>query len=491
MAGIGFRLQKLLVEEMYLSIFQGFFYSLIITSGPWLIMVVSLEVLSLFSTFLIPIADRQFFKILLVHVYVLTILESGFYQLYFTRIFADKLYMKERESLPDVIGTHLALSLMTLAALVLPFLALIDAAFVVKALSFSLFMAMGMMWVLLNYVSASDEFLAFMRHFLIGSAVSLGLGSGLGYTWDFAGMLLGFTAGQIYIALALLSKTIEVFGVPRRFDWSLLARFRQYRMLFASGFFLYAGMWVDKLIFWYSPYGRRLQTILYYHPRYNDVFYIAFLFATPVMAIFFLSMETVFYRAYYAYNTAVMSKGAAGGLQRLREFREKIKASIWHSLQQIIRIQALIIVIGILFSRRILAFLNMPPDLDALLNIVLIGVLFHMLTLITCVILLYFDLRRETMRIYAAFFLVNGLLTWLLLQLGEQYAGLGYAAAAMLVFAGAIWQLRYYLNNITYLTFTRQEMPHDYAVERELRCPDTGLYGRYYLKDGTTLIHTG
>ena len=491
MAGIGFRLQKLLVEEMYLSIFQGFFYSLIITSGPWLIMVVSLEALSLFSTFLVNVVDRQLFKILLVHIYVVTILVTGLFQLYFTRIFADKMYNKERHSLPEVIFTHLLLSLATLAMLILPFLISIELAFPVKVLSFSLFLAMDVMWVLLNYVSASDEFLKFLKHFLIGSVISLGLGSGLAHVCDFPGLLLGFTIGQIYIAMALFIKTAQVFGFPQHLDWSLISRFKQYRILFASGFFLYAGMWVDKLIFWYSPVGEHLNSLLYYHPRYNDVFYIAFLFATPIMAIFFLSMETSFYKTYYAYNQAVLSKGYQGSLQELKQYREKIKMSIWNSLQHIIRIQAFIIVIGILFSRQILAALDMPPDFDLLLNIVLVGVFFHMLTLITCVILLYFDLRKETMRIYAAFFLVNSLLTWLFLRFGELYSGLGYTIAAMLVFGGAIWQLRYYLNNITYLTFTRHEMLREHAIEQELFLPDTGCYGRYYLKNGKTLIETG
>lgn len=490
MAGIGFRLQKLLTEEMYLSVAQSFFYALVLTSGPWLIMVISLELLSLFSTFLVSMAYRQLFKILLVHIYFLTIVVTGTFQLFFTRIFADKLYNKERDALPDVIMTHLLLSLGVLTALFLPFVIVIDLPIPVKLLAFSLFWAMDVLWVLLTYVSASDDFLQFMKHFLFGSLLSFGLGSSLGYFFDFLGLLAGFVIGQAYTALVLFVKIVQVFGFPKHLDVALIRTFWSYRALLASGFFLYAGMWVDKLIFWYSPSGRRFYSLLYYHPAYNDIFYIAFLFTTPIMAIFFLTMETSFYKAYYGYNQTVMKKGQAGALDALQACQTNIRQSIRRSLSQIIRIQGLILLVGILFSRRILALLNMPAELDRLLNIILPGVFFHMLILILCVLLLYFDLKEETLSIYGAFFLLNTGLTLVFLKAGEAYSGLGYTIAAILVCGYAWRRLRYHVNDLNFLMFTRRELREDRQIATELFIPATGGYGRYYLKNGEKLIDT-
>jgi polysaccharide biosynthesis protein PelG len=491
MAGIGFKLQRLLVEEVYLSQFKVFSYALIITSGPWLVMIVSLYTLWLLSTFLTeaPLISEQgwrLFYILLVYIYFLTAVITGVFQLFFTRLFADRVYFKERSELPNVITTNLLLTFAVLTLCAVPFVWLLPAGFLVKVLAFSLFLITNTIWVFFNYISSSDDFLGFIQHFVIGSALSFALGTGLGFWFhDFWGMLLGFTLGQLYIALSLFIKSCEIFGLPGKLYFAEIRAHRRYNILLLSGFFLYAGIWVDKVIFWYSPSGRALHgSILHYHPAYNDMFYLAFLFSTPMIAVFFIMMETSFYRKYYAYNKAVLHKGTLTTLQR---YRIGIIESIRRSLINIVRVQGLIIVLGILFSRKILVLLQQSPHLDLLFSIMLPGVFCHMLILKICVLLLYFDIKEETVQIYAAFFVLNEGLTLLTLFLGEAYRGLGYTLAGLIVLMYALRQLRFCLQHLNYLTFTRQAMP-GYIRTKDIYVSETGRYGRYYLKDGKQLI---
>ncbi len=489
MAGIGFRLQKLLVEEIYLSVFQGFFCALVITSGPWLIMVISLAVLSLFTAFILSPENRLLFNILLVHISVITIITTGSLQLFFTRVFSDKMYTKERDELPNVIMTNLTMTMAILLILVLPFFLITttfppNVTFPVKLLTFCLVFTLNIIWVLMNYISASDEFLGFVKHYIIGSVLSVGLGGMLGYFFDFSGFFFGFFIGQAYIACVLFYQIIKVFGFPSRLHFTLIFKTPEYRILLFSGFFLYMGMWIDKFIYWYGPSGRSLTSVLYYNPGYNDIFFVAFLFTTPIMAIFFISMETSFYKSYYAYHEKHL---ATATLAKLKECCEDVRKTVKSSLLNIVQIQGMIIVLGIIFSKNILEVLGISVELFGLFNIVLIGVFFHMLTLIVCILLFYFDLRRETMTIYLSFFCLNGILTLIFMHAGEMYSGLGYLISSIIVFAYSLWKLRISLDKLNFLTLTRQKVQEHEDGEKTL-IPNTGCYGRYYIQDGKKVL---
>ncbi len=483
MAGIGFKLQRLLVEEMYLSLFKGFFFSLIITSGPWLIMVISLAVLSILSGFFLVDEHQLLFNILLIHIFSSTIIITGTFQLFFTRIFADKMYTKEREELSVIILTNLAATLCFTCLLSIPFLYLVTIDFSLKLLVFGLTLAMNFIWVLMNYISASEDFLGFIKHYLIGSAAGILLGATIGYASNFSGFFAGFFLGQIYVAITLIFQSIKIFGLPDRLDVALFRKNKHYSLLIFSGFFLYAGMWVDKFIYWYGPDGSKTASFLYYNSGYNDIFYICYLFTTPIMALFFITMETTFYKKYYAYNKAVTGKAT---LDQLRRMRDEITDCIKTQLNNIVRIQSLIIILGVLFSEKILALFKIDAELTLLFTYALIGVFFHMLFLIICVILLYFDLRKETMKIYANFLVLNFLLTIFFYTLPSYCTGLGYTIGAFLVFMHSIIQLKRSLTDMNYLSFTRHAMAEEKM--EEIFLPESGGYGRYYIKNGEKII---
>jgi uncharacterized membrane protein len=489
MAGIGFKLQKLLVEEIYLSTFKGFIYALVITSGPWLIMVFTLAILTIFCSFIMNPEDQLLFNLLLVHISVLTNIITGIFQLFFTRIFSDKLYEKKRMELPNVIMTNLIMTLAILCILVFP-LFLIDSTFPentpfqVKMLSFCLVFTLNIIWVLMNYISASDDLLAFVKQYLIGSTVSVALGGVLGYLYGVTGFYSGFYVGQAYIATVLFYQIIKVYGFPKKIYFSIIYEYPQYRVLLLSGFFLYVGMWIDKFIYWYGSSGQRISKVFYYHADYNSVFFVAFLLMTPIMAIFFIIMETSFYKSYYVYHEKYLYTES---LERLKIGCDEIKNTVKKSLLYIIQIEGMIVVLGVLFSKNILTLTNIPVYQYPLFSVILIGVFFHMLALIICIVLYYFDLKYETLKIYSTFFGLNGILTWIFMQTGGGTSGLGYMVSAIIVFVFALWKLRVSMEDLNYLSFTRQKIQEQANLD-DTYIPTTGCYGRYYIRNGERIL---
>ncbi|MBN2351322.1 MAG: exopolysaccharide Pel transporter PelG [Spirochaetales bacterium] len=489
MAGIAFKLQRIVSNESYTSVIRGFIYAIILTSGPWLIIVTSLGTLSVYSTFIINLPSRQLFKILLVNVYFLTIMVTGTLQLFFTRIFADKMFEKQREALPNVIMCNLIAALFAVSIVSIPLLIVIDIPFDVKVLTYTFFIAITVAWVLINYVSASDSFLKFIKHYLIGAGSSLLLGYVLGYFFSFLGLYVGFILGQVYIAAILFIKTIRVFGFPAKLNVKDITSKLYYSDLLASGFLLYAGMWVDKVIMWYGPSGIQFNSILFYNPHYDDVFYLAFLLSTPIIAIFFIVIETDFYKAYYGFFSRMMRKGYWGNLEKIKIAGVKLIKCVDSSLRMLILVQTIVTLGAILLSRNILKLFNMSESVDTLLAVVIIGRFFQMMMLIVCVLLLYFDLRKESIKVYGFFFVINLVLTLVFLQAGEQFNGLGMTIASVVCFIYATRLLRFYLRNAIFYTFTKRELPYATRMERRIYLHKTGSFGRYYVKDEKPLIN--
>jgi uncharacterized membrane protein len=489
MAGIGFKLQKILVDEIYLSAFKGFFFALVITSGPWLIMVLSLAILSIYSSFILEAEDKLLFNILLVHISVLTIIVTGTFQLFFTRIFSDKMYTKEREELSNIIATNLILTTVILVLLVSPFLIIEktfpeNIAYPVRMLSFYLVITFNIIWVLMNYISASDEFLGFVKHYIIGSSISVGLSGVLGYSSGLNGFIFGFYVGQGYIATILLYQNIKVFGIPNKLILSVIKKYPQYHILIVSGFFMYFGMWIDKFIYWYGSSGHQLTPILHYHADYNSIFFVAFLFMTPIMAIFFITMETSFYKIYYLYHEKYVYTET---LERLKECCNEIRSTVINSLKYIVQVQGIVVVLSILFSQNILIFFKMPVDQQLLFSVILIGVFFHMLTLIICILLYYLDLKKETMLIYLTFLGLNGVLTMIFTKISNDITGWGYVITSIVTFVLSSYKLKISLESLNYIVFTKQKVPEQEEI-KDIFIPATECYGRYYIKNGRRVL---
>ncbi len=147
----------------------------------------------------------------------------------------------------------------------------------------------------------------------------------------------------------------------------------------------------------------------------------------------------------------------------------------------------MIILLGILCSKEILIFFKLPESLQPFFSIVLVGVFFHMLTLIICILLFYFDLKYETMTIYLAFFVLNGISTFIFMRCGEQYTGLGYLISSFIVFGYSLWRLLYNLNFLNFLSLTRHKMDELKDTD-DIYIPGTSCYGRYYVKNGESLL---
>ena len=89
MAGIGFELRRLKRNDTFLGTLQAYTASGIITSGPWIISIISIAVLSVLLQHLTETSHRLLILSSVTHVYAFMLILTGAPSLILTRFAAD------------------------------------------------------------------------------------------------------------------------------------------------------------------------------------------------------------------------------------------------------------------------------------------------------------------------------------------------------------------------------------------------------------------
>lgn len=429
MAGIGFRLRRILRADTYLSQLQAYGYAAMVSSGPWLFTVLVVGLLSAITPRFLPRAERALLQGIIIHVYALTLVTTGSYLMIASRHLADRLWLKDvRSLLPAfltlLLGTgvgHAAFGV----ALVWP-LGLSPA---VAVGAVSLTVVVATLWLEITFLSAAKDYERIALAFGVGAAVSVGLGVLGGAWYGLPGCLYGFTAGQVLTATLLLVRILHEFEVKAALDLEVLGAFFRYGDLGLTGLFYFAGIWVDKVAFWWSPLGTEIRPGLRTCPDYDGTMFLAYLTVIPALSLFMIRVETSFYEAYRGFFEAILQRASE---EELRWHREDIRDRLRLSVGRILQLQGTVSVLAILVAPSVLPLLGFSPIHVPIFRVGVLAAFLQVLLLLLLTGLLYVERRRAALLVSALFFVSNGAFTLRALQAGLAWAGYGYAAACLL-----------------------------------------------------------
>ena len=102
MAGIGFRLKHFFKEGSLVSNFQGAIYSIIISSGPWLISVITIATVSIFAQKEIGVNNLFILKSIICYSFSVSLIIFGAIEMPLTRYIADQLYRNDNTTFRSV-----------------------------------------------------------------------------------------------------------------------------------------------------------------------------------------------------------------------------------------------------------------------------------------------------------------------------------------------------------------------------------------------------
>lgn len=425
MAGIGFTLRKYFKGNDLVAYIQGGFYSVLL------------------------------FKAIISYCYAFSLIFFGLIEMPITRYLADKMFLKDFGPVKPIFAVCMSLNAVFTVFFCGTALFFTSLPFYTCLSICALFFAILTIWCAMIFLSAAKNYTRIVLSFVIGSAVS-GLASYyLGDMYGLFGYLTGFATGQIVLAVFLSLFVFLEYNYADYFTLGMIGYFRRHAILALTGFLYYAGIWVDKFVFWLSNEGEHIQDFFYTNLYYDTALFLAYLTIVPAMAIFMVLIETTFYKKLSAYFIAIESKENYPMIERKID---DIFASLKHTVSTMLKVQAFITIFVWYFSDEILALVNFPAKISIIFKYGIIGAFFQSLFLILNIILLYFEAAKIVLFNYLLFFVTSMVFADFTSTMDIRYWGLGYVVSSFLVVLVSFRGINLRMQNINYNVFMSQPL---------------------------------
>ncbi len=453
MAGIGFRLQKLLKEDSYTGLLKGYLFSAIISSGPMLTSIICIALLGVVSLTILSSEDYLLFRSTIVYVFAFSLIFTGMFQMIVTRYLADRLFVKEPSSLVPCYVGLLIITVITQSILGGLFFYHVVPQWKYVMVATSLYVTISCLWNTMIFISATKNYMIIVWGFLIGSLVSFFAGYYMGKQFGMIGYLLGFEIGQFTIFQFLLASLLREFDFFKPMDFNFLRYFKKYPELCALGCAINLGVWVDKFLFWFSPYGTQVKGFFHNCPVYDTAFFLAYLSIVPSLSIFLVQVETSFYHKYRDFYALIMHKAS---LERIEQAKESIIADLKESMMALLKVQGFISILLLIGALKVVSIAKLQWAQLFIFKIGLVSAFLLIFFQVLLIIMLYFEFRKEALWLTLLFIVVNIVATAISIHLGFQSFGYGFFAACFVCLFVGYLVFNRKLNNLEFFTFVSQ-----------------------------------
>ncbi len=467
MAGIGFELRRLMAEDTFIGDIRAYLYAGIISAGPWIISIFCLAFLWTFSYPDLAIGPQKLFRTMVVYTFSFSLITTGWIQLVVTRFLADRLYLKQKNILlPDYVGLMLV-TILAQGGMAILFYWFSDLALNLKISGVMMYIAISCVWQTMIFLSASRDYLAIVWSFFIGALASFFGALVLGKYYGLEGHVFGFTAGQVILAFLLMFRVFYEFDSPITCRFDFFRQIDKYFDLLLIGIFYFTAIWIDKIIYWFSPAGDHIGALFYSHYPYDSCMFIAFVTIIPALAHFLVDLETNFYESYKGFYGAILNKGS---YQMILAKKKEMVQVLYDSASRMLVLQTVVTTLYVFGAPHFISFMSLKPEHLWTVRAAGLGAYFHAFLLVTIIIILYFNRRREALAVSIFFFFSNVGATFAVIHWKPEWMGLGYAVSTFLSMCFALLVLAANVRDIEFLTFTEQPVAKP-ALPKETTAP--------------------
>jgi uncharacterized membrane protein len=391
MAGIGWKLQRMIDRGSLAGTIGAYLTGVAVTSAPWLLTTAVLTSLRLSSRHAGD--DFALIERFLTIVYAVTVVLSAPMHVVVSRYTADRLYDHHVEKIGAPLRRATAVTVAGFALVGLGIVTLLHLPLRLAVVGAPLTAIIGTQWLMLSVGGGMTSPIVVLRAFVIGAPLSL-LGalalSNVPQLED-VGYLYGFTAGQLTTLVVLIHGVAR--AIPGRADETarLWPAFTEYRLLALSALAYYVSIWADKLIVYLVMGGDAAAF-------YAAIAAVAWFSVIPAFAWIYVQIETAFYRRFRTFY-ADLETGAP--LRQLREGAEAISEEARRILRGAALVQAAASGVAIIAAPAIVRAVGLSPDATPLFRLAAVGAALQVITLLEVLLLYYFDLRRDALLVSA------------------------------------------------------------------------------------------
>ena len=455
MAGIGFQLRRLARQDTISSMLAAAGHAAVIAAGPWLFTIFALATITFAADQISGLAVLANFRAIIIYAFATSLVMAAPITIVATRLVGDALWLKRPQDVRGLLLASYAAALPLLLVGVLLEIVLLrlqaDAAIALAGSA----MLVSLIWVALAFCGAVRDYRGVTLSFAIGLAIALFATVGVALAgFEAVGMAWAFTSGLTVTFFGLTARVFATFphapgGLGANFA-RLATGSRRYHRLMLGSLLGNAGVWADKVVFWLSSEGSRLESGFLHAPAYDSTMFLASLVIVPALSSFVLSLETGFFDRYQQYFATIANHGTLAQIEsarvRLQRYTLEHVALITVSL-------AGIAAIVILTAPIIIDGLGLQFRQIAILRYGALGAVFHFVFIAATSILLFFDRRRRYLVLQTIYLGLNAGLAILSLALGEETYGMGYFGACLISAAIAYRMAESTFDRLNFLTF--------------------------------------
>jgi len=453
MAGIGFRLKKLLEEDTYTGLIKGHLYSAVISSGPMLTSIICIGLLGVMSLPRLRTEEYLVFRTTIVYVFALSIIFTGIFQMITTRYIADRLFMKEPKGLVPCFVALMLITMISQALIGSVFFRYVADDWKYVFVATSLYVVVSCLWNTMIFISAVKNYTIIFIGFLLGAVTSLIAGQSMGIAIGMIGYLLGFTIGQLVILVFLIACFVNEFDYVKPISFNFLYYFKKYPELCVSGLVINLAVWIDKFMFWFSPYGTTVKGVFSTFPLFDGAFFIAYLTIIPALSLFLMHVETSFYQKYREYYRVIMGKSS---LKTIETTKENIVLDLKESVMVLLKVQGTITAIFIIGAVKIIQIAKLQWIQLVIFKIGTLSAFLLIFFQLLLIILYYFEFRKEACFLTVMFLITNVVASYISIRLGFRFFGYGFFASCFVCLFTGYFVLNNKLKNLECITFMSQ-----------------------------------
>lgn len=417
MAGIGWRLERILDRDTLGGSLGAMITGIAVTSGPWLL-TTALLVLMRLSAVAAGVEGVTSTERIVTIVYASVIVLSAPIDIVLTRFSADCVYEKRRDRIAAPLCRVLALGIATYAVVGAIAMYVIGASIHLAIPGVVLAVIVGSQWLLVSAAGGLSSPGVILKAFAVGPPVSVGVWAlMLPMSPGPAAYLYGFSIGQVVTLGLLLWGTLRALPDEEDESASMVSAARKYWMMAAAAFCFNAGLWADKLVV-VLQHGGGVGS------QYAALAAVAWLSVIPACAYLFVNVETSFHTRFHAFYQS-MHDGAS--LHQLEILAARLRAEVKQTLLGTAAVQATVTLLCLAAAPMIVRALGLGGTPPTTIYWLLVGVALQVVAVSSTLLLYYFDFRREALISALCQLATNTALTLVF----DDVLGAGYAGACV------------------------------------------------------------
>ena len=441
MASINITIEAMTRRHTLSGVFGAYVYAAFLVAGPWIFTVLGLLSLSAAKCDGFCV-DLTVFRSVVIYNSMYALIVTSPLAFISGRYASEQVYKGNDANVFYALVVSLGVFAVLSLAIVAPFylcVTTLDTPQAIAAIDNA--MMIGCSWLLIPFLGAMRAYNSVLAAFGVGAISMLVFGSFL-HDPPATSFLLAFNCSFAITNLILLATVVRRFGARIVVDPELLRRVGKKWELPAAGAAYALGLWIDKIIMWHAdPNGGlvvagALQTM----PSYDAAMFWAQLSSIPVIAVFFVHVETRFSTLIRGYHAKMQGRASLRELDEIvRNIGSHVLSSMFGLFAGLFIVAAMMIALSFVFMPQ----LGLLPSYMGIFRVSLCSMAFYTSAMFCFSFLLHLDLRRPALLIVITFLVLNGVITVSLLPFGPDLYGYGnMIAATVSLLVGFILVLR-------------------------------------------------